>query len=358
MTRVLVVTGAGGVGKTTLSAALAKVAADAGCRALVLTVDPARRLADALGVGELGNEPTPVEGHPGLWAAMLDVTASWEAVIHHYAEPEVADRLLVNPFFRAIADRFPAAQSFAAAEEMARLVESGAFEVVVVDTPPSGGGLDFFLAPRRTGELVGGRLLRWLTGAHLPARRTLYRITARPVLRLADTVLGGPLLEEIAEFLLDLRTMYDGLRTRARTIERHLRRATILVVTTADPTPLREAFRFFEELPEVDVHPDVVVFNRVLPGTWIEAADRPLRGIPDPELRAALRHNLRRWAAEARRHELARRSVAERYGVPVAAVPWLPHPPATVDDLPALLEGATGLDGVFDGGGGTVPSRP
>ncbi len=336
-TRTIVVTGAGGVGKTTLSAAMAIVAADEGARSLVLTVDPARRLADALGVGPLGNEPVEVSGHPGLWAAMLDVTASWESVIHHYAEPDVADRLLENPFFRAIADRFPAAQAFAASEEMAQLIESGVWDVLIVDTPPSGGGIDFFLAPRRTGDLVGGKLLLWLTGARLPARRALYRITARPMLRLADTVLGGPLLEEIAEFLLDLRTMYDGLRTRARTIERHLRRAATIVVTTSDPTPLREARRFFEELTDVEVIPELVLFNRALPAEWVTAADRPIRGVPDAELRSVLKMNLRRWGAEAARQQAARREFSNRYRVDPATVPWLPTPPATMAELGALV---------------------
>jgi len=342
-TSTIVVTGAGGVGKTTLSAALGATFAHDGRRTLVLTVDPARRLADALGIGTLGNEPTAVPGRPELWAAMLDVTSSWEGIIHHYATPDVADRLLVNPFFRAIADRFPAAQSFAAGEEMARFIERGSWEVVVVDTPPAGGGIDFFLAPRRTGDLVAGRLLRWLTGARLPARRALYRITARPMLRLADNVLGGPLLEQLADFLLDLRTMYDGLRVRARTIERHLREATTIIVTTAEPTPLEEAHRFFEELPSVRIEPALVAFNRVLPETWITAANRPIRGIPDAALRVALRTNLRRWAAEAARQETARHEFVNRYRIDVATIPLLPVPPTSIEDLEALVAASSGL---------------
>ncbi|RPI21171.1 MAG: ArsA family ATPase, partial [Actinobacteria bacterium] len=300
--RSLIVSGAGGVGKTTISAALAASAARRGTTALVVTVDPARRLADALGVS-LGNDPEPVPGSPGLAAAMLDVTTSWEAIAHRYAEPDVADRLLADPFFRAIADRFPAAQSFAAAERMAELVESGSWELIVVDTPPSGGGIDFFLAPSRIGELVGGKLLTWLTGARIPGRRAFYRLAARPALRLADTVLGGPLLEQVGDFLLDLRTMYDGLSVRANTIGRHLARAETLIVTTADPTPMQEARRFFAALPEVDVTPSAVLFNRALPAEWAGAVRTPLRGVDDAELRAALRDNLRRWGSEARRQE-------------------------------------------------------
>lgn len=341
-TRAIIVSGAGGVGKTTLSAAIAAAEAGRGRSTLVVTVDPARRLADALGVA-LGNDPERVPGATGLSAAMLDVTISWESIARRYAEPEVADRLLVNPFFRAIADRFPAAQSFAAAERMAELVESGSWDLVVVDTPPSGGGIDFFTAPRRIGELVGGKLLTWLTGARIPGRRAFYRMAARPALKLADTVLGGPLLEEVGDFLVDLRTMYDGLSIRARTISRHLSRAQTLIATTADPTPMRETRRFFVELPEADVVPGGVIFNRALPVDWVGASRSQLRTVADPDLRATLRDNLKRWAAEARRQEDARSLLAKRYGVPIAQVPWRAEPPDSIDDLVSLIHAAEGL---------------
>jgi hypothetical protein len=210
MTRTIVVTGAGGVGKTTLSAAMGVALARTGLKTLVLTIDPAKRLADALGVSTLGDEPTPVATVDGMWAAMLDVSASWEAIIHRYADPDVGDRLLVNPYFRAIADRFPAAQAYAAGERTAEYIESRSYDVIVVDTPPSGGGIDFFRAPATTGDLVSGKLLKWLTGSHLPGRSLLYRFTAKPMLRIADTILGGPMLSDVADFLLDLRTMYDA----------------------------------------------------------------------------------------------------------------------------------------------------
>jgi len=335
----VLVAGAGGVGKTTVSAALAVAAARAGKRTLVVTVDPARRLADALGLSELGNQPTKVAGQARLWGAMLDVTASWEAIVHRHAAVEVADRLQENPYFRAVADRFPAAQAYAAGEQMAEFIESGAWDVLIVDTPPAVGGIEFFLAPGRMRDLIGGRLLRWLTGAHFPARRTLYRITARPVLRLADTVLGGPLLEEIAEFLLDLRTLYDGLSHRAHSIERHLRIATTVVVTTAQPTPLRETRRLFTELPPSAGTPDLVVFNRSLPEQWSARARLRAPGLP-PEARSALRDNLDRWADESRRQRDAREDLAHRYGVAMASLPWLEEAPTSLGGLVHLLEAA------------------
>ncbi len=346
-TAIVLVTGAGGVGKTTIAAAAAVTAARSGVSTLVVTVDPARRLADALGVGALGNQPARVEGETHLWAAMLDVAASWEAIVARHADPEVGDRLLANPFFRAIADRFPAAQAYAAGEQMAEYVESGTWDLVIVDTPPSAGGIDFLLAPGRMSELIGGKLLRWLTGARLPARRTLYRVTARPVLRFADAVLGGPLLEEIADFLLDLRTLYDGMSRRAKGVERHLREARTIVITNAAPTPMREARRFFEELPEWSVQPTAVVFNRELPHEWESITTAPSNvangaGIAARDW-AALRDNLLRWAAEARRTADARTEFAARYGADLASIPWFTEPPTDLEALAAMVEESEGL---------------
>lgn len=343
-THTIIVTGAGGVGKTTISAAMAIRMAGPDRRTVVMTVDPARRLADALDLHELSNEPSPVPGVTGLWASTLDASASWEGVVHRYSEPEVADRLLTNHYFRAIADRFPAAQAFAATETMSTMIESGRWDAIVVDTPPSAGGLDFFLAPSQTADLVGGKLLHWLTGAQLPGRRFLYRFTGRPILKIADTILGGALLEDVAEFLLDLRTMHDQLAARAATIQRHQQRATTMVVTTADPAPVTEVLRFFEELTEVSVEPSAVLLNRALPVEWADASRRPIRDIPDPEVRAILKANLVRWGGEARRQATALEGIAGRYGVPLFTVPWVAKPPTAVGNLTWLLDGVAGLD--------------
>jgi anion-transporting ArsA/GET3 family ATPase len=348
MTHVVVVTGAGGVGKTTLSAAIGVAYAETGVRTLVMTIDPAMRLADALRISDLGDDPQRVDAGLPLWAAMLDVSASWEAIIHRYAEPEVGDRLLVNPYFRAIADRFPAAQSYAAGERMAEFIETHAYDVIVVDTPPSGGGIDFFRAPATTGDLVSGKLLKWLTGSHLPGRSVLYRFTAKPMLRLADTVLGGPMLSDVADFLIDLRTMYDALAARSRTIERHLRSASVLIATTADPTPLHETHRFFRELGGFRIEPEGIVFNRALPNEWIDDAERPLRGFDDPDVRANAKANLRSWASEARRQSDAIDELSARDDVPVHTVRWQSPPPSTLDELRDLVSPGT-LIGSADG---------
>ncbi len=336
MSNAILVTGGGGVGKTTLSAALAVSAARRGIRSLVVTVDPARRLADALGVDSIGSEPTPHPTESNLWAAMIDAGASWAAVARHHADPAVADRMVDNPFFAAASNHFPASQSFAAAEEATRLVETRAWELVVIDTPPAVGGIDFLTAPAQMTDLVGGRLLRWLTGGRLPGRRFFFDRTARPVLRIGDQVLGASLLEGVAEFLMDLRTTYDGVSRRSKEIEEQMRRAATLVVSTADPTPIREAVRFFRELPEIASRPKAVVFNRTLPTEWIGA--RPGR------VRVELAENLSRWGREAQRQQDLIGEFAGRYRTELTTIPWRAEPPTDLEGLADLIDSAEGFD--------------
>lgn len=336
MTRTILVTGAGGVGKTTLSAALGVAAARSGQRTLVVTVDPARRLAGAMGVEELGDDPRPHPDEPDLWAAMLDAAASWRSVAMRHADPDVAKRLVDNDLFRAASEHFPASQAYAAADQAATFVQARAWDVVVVDTPPAGGGIDFFTAPAQMADLVGGRLLRWLTGGPLPGRRLLFNRAARPVLRLADSLLGADLLERVAEFLLDLRTTYDGVARRGHEIETVLSEAAILVVTSADPAPVAEAVRFYRDLPRLASTPVAVLFNRTLPPEWATAS-------PPSGSSRALEVNLARWGAEALRQRDARAEFSARHGAHVATVPWTSPPPGDLDGLYDLLDRADGM---------------
>ncbi|MEX0865678.1 MAG: ArsA-related P-loop ATPase [Acidimicrobiia bacterium] len=335
MTATLLVTGAGGVGKTTVAAAVAVRAARHGMRTLVVTVDPARRLASALGLADLGDEPQPHADEPDLWAAMLDSGASWRAVAERHADPDVAVRLAENDFFRAAAEHFPASQSYAAADQAATYVQARAWDLVVVDTPPSGGGIDFFTAPAQMADLVGGRLLRWITGGPFPGRRFFYDRAARPVLKVADSVLGSDLLQRVAEFLLDLRTTYDGVAQRGREIERVMREASIFVITTADPAPMNEAIRFYRELPRLASTPEAVIFNRSLPDGWVHAGE--------PDLDPVVKPVVEMWAAETLRQRDFRDEFSARYGARVAIIPWSSDPPTDLDGLADLADRAVGI---------------
>ena len=336
MTRTILVTGAGGVGKTTFSAALAVRASRRGVRTLVVTVDPARRLASALGVQDLGDEPQPHAEEDHLWAAMLDSQASWRAVAMRHADPDVATRLADNEFFQAASEHFPASQSYAAADQAATFVQARAWDLVIVDTPPSGGGIDFFTAPAQMADLVGGRLLRWITGGPLPGRRFFYDRAARPMLRVADTILGSDLLQRVSEFLLDLRTTYDGVARRGREIEKVLKEASTLVVTTTDPAPVTEAVRFYRQLPDLASTPAAVVFNRALPTSW--ARVKPAAGLSAEFGRIA-----EQWSAETIRQADARDEFSARYGARVATVPWRPNPPTDLQGLSAIMEDSEGI---------------
>jgi len=326
----VLITGGGGVGKTTLSAGLALAAANRGITTLVMTIDPAKRLASALGLDVLGSDPTPLADN--LWGAMLDATRSWNDIARRYAPPDVGPRLTANPFFEAATQHFPASQSFAAAEEMTVHIESGQWDVILVDTPPAAGGIEFFTSPARMRSLLGGRLLKWLTGGSLPGRRLVYHFTARPALRIADAALGSELLEAVAEFLIDLRAAYDGIAKRSREIEHHLAAAHKVVVTTADPAPLSEATKFFEL---ENGTPDLVVFNRVLPESWYHATTAAPAPFGD---------NLVRWGTEAHRQAEARRRFSARWHVEPATIPWLPQTPSDLEKLEQMIDSAAGLD--------------
>lgn len=336
MTQTILVTGAGGVGKTTFSAALAVDASRRGVRTLVVTVDPARRLASTLGIEDLGDEPQPHGEQENLWAAMLDSEASWRAVAMRHADPAVATRLADNEFFRAASEHFPASQSYAAADQAATFVQARAWDLVIVDTPPSGGGIDFFTAPAQMADLVGGRLLRWITGGPLPGRRFFYNRAARPMLRVADTILGSDLLQRVSEFLLDLRTTYDGVARRGREIEKVLGESAILVITTADPAPVGEAVRFYRQLPDLASTPAAVVFNRALPSEWADVR-------PGPDLSAEIGRVAEQWSAETIRQADARDEFSARYGARVATVPWRPDPPTDLEGLAAIMEDSGGI---------------
>lgn len=334
MTGVLCITGAGGVGKTTLSAAIAVHLARHGAKTLVITVDPARRLGQALGLAAVDREVHPTE-EPNLWAAMLDARGSWEDIARRYAPPDSAARLLDNAFFQAVARRFPASQAYAAADTMTRQVESGDWDAVVVDTPPSAGGVEFFTAPRDLLDLVNGPLLRALTGEGIPGARIALRLTVTPFLKLADAVLGSEVLEDLSMFLFDLRSTSAGLAQRSEEIAAVYRRTRNIVVTTADPTPLAEARNFVDLLPGLTTPPEMLAFNRAVPPGWEEA---PVPSDDDP-----VSTNLRLWAAEAGRQRRIREALGRDLGIPVHTVPWAPDTPKTIDALAALLpEGLVG----------------
>jgi anion-transporting ArsA/GET3 family ATPase len=273
---IVVACGPGGVGKTTTAAAAATTAAvRSGGRVLVLTVDPARRLADALGVQGIGNEAVQVP--PGafaaagvqpkgeLWAAMLDTKQSWDDLVRRHApDARTREQILANPLYRNISGRFVQSHDYIAMERLYELHATGCYDLLVVDTPPSHNALDFLDAPARMADFFSSRLLRWLI---VPYRSRLVNVASRPFYQVADRILGSQFLSDIAEFFILFQSMYDGFVARAKAVERLLaeRRTTFLVVSTLEPTPLREAETFVGALEARGLHLGAMVLNKVLP---------------------------------------------------------------------------------------------
>jgi anion-transporting ArsA/GET3 family ATPase len=280
---IVVACGPGGVGKTTTAAAAAATAAVRhGGKVLVLTVDPARRLANALGLQGFGNAErrvpddafaaAGVKPRGELWAAMLDTKESWDALIRtHAPDPRTRDEILANPLYRNISGRFVQSHDYIAMERLFEIHAEGSYDLIVVDTPPTRNALDFLDAPERMADFFSSRLLRWLI---VPYRSRFVNFASKPFYQVADRILGTQFLEDIAQFFVLFQTMYDGFVERARAVQRLLadRRTSFIVVSTLEAVPLREAEFFARALTERKLHLGAIVLNKVLPG-YLRATD-------------------------------------------------------------------------------------
>ena len=273
---IVIACGPGGVGKTTTAAALAATAVvEQGGRVLVLTVDPARRLADALGLKGIGNDEvripdevfTAAAARPRgeLWAAMLDTKQSWDDLIRRHApDAETREQILANPLYQNISGRFVQSHDYIAMERLYEIHSEGKYDLIVVDTPPTRNALDFLDAPQRMADFFSSRLLRWLI---VPYRSRLVNMASRPFYQVADRILGTQFLADISEFFILFQSMYAGFVERADAVTRLLsdRRTTFMVVSTLEATPVREAEFFSAQLTARKLHLGAVVLNKVLP---------------------------------------------------------------------------------------------
>jgi len=273
---IVVACGPGGVGKTTTAAAAAVMAAVRhGSKVLVLTVDPARRLADALGLDGIGNtehrvpdeafRAAGIKPRGQLWAAMLDTKESWDALIRRQApDAQTRDEILANPLYQNIAGRFVQSHDYIAMERLYEIHADGDYDLIVVDTPPTRNALDFLDAPQRMADFFSSRLLRWLI---VPYRSRLVNVATRPFYQIADRILGTEFLADISEFFILFQSMYDGFVDRSESVGRLLsdRRTTFVVVSTLEAVPLREAEFFAEQLTSRHLHLGAIVLNKVLP---------------------------------------------------------------------------------------------
>ena len=277
--RIVVCVGTGGVGKTTVAASLALRAARDGRRALVLTIDPARRLADALGVEAIGNRPTELRsdrraalGIPddgALFALMLDMKSTFDDLVERFAEDEESRRrILDNQIYQHVSDALAGSAEYAAMEKVYELAESGDFDLVVVDTPPSQHALDFLDAPQRLLEFLDSRIVQMLLHPAFAAGRMGFRIfqrTASRALQLIERVSGVSFLEEVSEFLLAFEGMSEGFRERAERVRSLLLGPDAGFVLVAGPSAesARSAVAFLDHLEETGVPVAGLVVNRM-----------------------------------------------------------------------------------------------
>jgi anion-transporting ArsA/GET3 family ATPase len=364
---IVVACGPGGVGKTTTAAAAAAMAATRlGGKVLVLTVDPARRLADALGLEKIGNterqvplsEFTDIGVKPmgELWAAMLDTKESWDALIRlHAPDARTRDAILANPLYRNISGRFVQSHDYIAMERLFEIHAEGSYDLIVVDTPPTRNALDFLDAPERMADFFSSRLLRWLV---VPYRSKLVNVASRPFYQVADRILGTQFLEDIAQFFILFQSMYDGFVERARAVHRLMadRRTSFIVVSTLEAVPLREAEFFAQALTDRRLHLGAIVLNKVLPAYLrdpkgaeiaVQMRDRAEELAEElaPKMRDAEVSQVRRVLAEIGKSYLDYRLAAQREAeqqselatMPEALV-TVPHFETDIYDLSGLLK--------------------
>ncbi|MEO5608941.1 MAG: ArsA family ATPase [Ornithinibacter sp.] len=276
-TGIVVCCGSGGVGKTTTAAALGVRAAEAGRKVVVLTIDPARRLAQSLGLTELDNIPRPVHGIAteaggSLDAMMLDMKRTFDEVVESHSTPEKAAQILANPFYQAVSSSFAGTQEYMAMEKLSQLraqsEREGSWDLIVVDTPPSRSALDFLDAPKRLGSFLDGRFIRLLMAPAKAGGRAYLKVfsfSANIAASALAKILGGQVLLDVQTFVAALDTMFGGFRERADVTYALLKEEStaFVVVATPERDALREATYFVDRLEEESMPLAGVVVNRV-----------------------------------------------------------------------------------------------
>jgi anion-transporting ArsA/GET3 family ATPase len=367
-TEIIVCCGSGGVGKTTTAAALGLRAAEAGRRVVVLTIDPARRLAQSLGLTELDNTPRPVVGIDtrtggSLHAMMLDMKRTFDEVVIAHSEPGKAEQILDNPFYQAVSSSFAGTQEYMAMEKLGQLKASAGtpeapWDLIIVDTPPSRSALDFLDAPNRLGSFLDGRFIRLLTAPAKAGGRAGLKVFGLGVQLVTSTmtkILGGQMLSDVQTFVNALDTMFGGFRERADETYRLLSEdgTAFLVVAAPERDALREASYFVERL-EADGMPLAgLVVNRIgrvsAPGLTPSKALAVAEALDDGNgpRSATTAAGVLRLHADLVRTAERQRDLAERFsrahpGIPVVQVPALGR---DVHDLESLREVGASLAG-------------
>ena len=279
---VIVCTGSGGVGKTTSAAAIAVSAARAGRSTIVLTIDPAKRLAQSLGLSALDNKPRAVKAVPGLEAMMLDMKHTFDEVIdRHASDRQRAQRIKGNRFYQQLSKSLAGTQEYMAMEKLYDLHNSGNYDCIVIDTPPTRNALDFLDAPKRLTDFLEGRFLRMFLAPGLAAGKIATRAAgfgAGLFMKAAGRLTGQAVLGDLAEFFQSFEGMYDGFKQRAQSVYKLLQSpdSAFVVVASPEAPALREARFFLQRLAQDGMPTAGLVVNRVTlpPGGGLDASPK------------------------------------------------------------------------------------
>ncbi|BBZ57184.1 ArsA family ATPase [Mycolicibacterium phocaicum] len=354
--RVVVCCGAGGVGKTTTAAAMALRAAEYGRTVVVLTIDPAKRLAQALGIKDLGNTPQRVPLAPEvpgqLFAMMLDMRRTFDEMVVQYSGEDRADAILENQFYQTVATSLSGTQEYMAMEKLGQLLAEDKWDLVVVDTPPSRNALDFLDAPKRLGNFMDSRLWKLLLG---PGRGIGRLVTGAMglAMKALSTVLGSQMLSDAASFVQSLDSTFGGFREKAdRTYELLKRPGTrFVVVSAAEPDALREASFFVDRLSQEQMPLAGLILNRTHPmlcDLTADAADEAAGKLEqsgqdtDALAAATLRIHANRTVISKREVRLLSRFTGANPHVALVGVPSLPFEVSDLEALRAIADQITG----------------
>ena len=364
-TRIIVCCGSGGVGKTTTAAALGLRAAERGRHVVVLTVDPARRLAQSMGLSKLDNTPRPVplpddaQADGSLHAMMLDMKRTFDEIVEGHSDPDRAEQILANPFYQSLSSSFAGTQEYMAMEKLGQLRRTDQWDLIVVDTPPSRSALDFLDAPQRLSRFLDGRLIKLLTAPTRAGGRAYLKVVNAGFGMLTNVVtrvIGAQVLRDVQTFVAAFDTMFGGFRERAEDTYRLLQTpgTAFLVVATPEPDALREASYFVERLSQDRMPLAGLILNRVhrSPAARLSAArslaaaealqpagapagsppvshngntGEPAEATRYPLVASALRMHAERMQLIAAERRLAQSFTAAHPGVPVAKVPAQPE---------------------------------
>ena len=346
--KIIVCCGSGGVGKTTTAAALALRAAEQGRRTVVLTIDPARRLAQSMGLTELDNTPRVVAGVGGasggsLEAMMLDMKRTFDDIVVAHTEPSKAQAILDNPFYQALSSSFAGTQEYMAMEKLGQLKASRQYDLIVVDTPPTRSALDFLDAPERLTTFLDGRMVRILLAPAKASGKAYFKVVGAGFSMFTSVItriIGAGMLQDVSQFVAALETMFGGFRERAQATYDLLKAdgTAFVVVAAPERDALREAAYFVERLATEQMPLAGLVVNRVhrsAANTLTAGASLAAADLLDPGSLTAgvLRLHAERVALSRREARLQERFTGAH---PTVAVVEVAAQPGDVHDLDGL----------------------